>query len=68
VGGDRDGHHQRARHQKAGHDAAQEQGEEELTQAVSTLENKPAVKSEVNYIPYIIGGAAIIYLISKKRK
>jgi hypothetical protein len=49
-------------------DVAQEQGESELTQAVNTLENKQLMKGKVNYIPYIIGGAAVLYLISKKRK
>jgi hypothetical protein len=49
-------------------DNAQEHGENEFTEAVNTLENKQVVKSKVNYIPYIIGGAALLYLISKKRK
>ena len=50
-------------------DAAQEQGEQELTEAVNTLENKPGSKpGSQNYIPYVIGAGVILYLISKKRK
>jgi hypothetical protein len=49
--------------------AAQEQGEQELKEAVNTLENKPGSKTgSQNYIPYVIGAGVILYLISKKRK
>lgn len=50
-------------------DAAKEQGEQELTEAVNTLENKPGIKTKSqNYIPYVVGAGVILYLISKKRK
>jgi hypothetical protein len=51
-------------------DVLQEQGEEQLKEAVQTLENVPVkeVKEKTNYIPYIIAGGAIIYLLTRKKR
>lgn len=51
-------------------DKLQKQGEEQLKEAVQTLENVPVkeLKAKPNYIPYIIAGGAIIYLLTKKKR
>jgi len=54
-------------------DTLQEQGEQELTEAVNTLENKAIVapvqeKSKNNMIYFAIAGGIAIYLLTKKKR
>jgi hypothetical protein len=55
-------------------DTLQEQGEQELTEAVNTLENKAIVapvqemKPKINYLPFVIAGGVVIYLLTKKKR
>ena len=55
-------------------DTLQEQGEQELTEAVNTLENKAIVapvqemKPKMNYLPFVIAGGVVIYLLTKKKR
>ena len=51
-------------------DSLQEQGEEQLKEAVKTLENVPVkeVKQKPNYIPYLIAGGLAFYLLTKKKR
>jgi len=55
-------------------DTLQEQGEQELTEAVNTLENKAIVapvqemKPKMNYLPFVIAGGVAIYLLTKKKR
>ena len=55
-------------------DTLQEQGKQELTEAVNTLENKAIVapvqemKPKTNYLPFIIAGGVAIYLLTKKKR
>jgi len=55
-------------------DTLQEQGQEELTKAVNTLENKAVIapvqemKPKMNYLPFVIAGGFAIYLLTKKKR
>lgn len=51
-------------------DTLQEQGEQQLEEAVKTLENVPVkeVKAKPNYIPYLFAGGLAFYLLTKKKR